>query len=452
MRRKRAAAYIRVSHDEQVLHGFSLRAQREELDNYAKEHNLNIIEYYTDEGISARTKLGKRREMQNLLRDLKILKIDVVIFIKLDRWFRSVADYYKVQEILESNNVAWIATQENYDTTTRDGRLKVNLMLTIAQDESDRISERIKFVNQSKLKHKGVLSGAQPFGYMVGLVDGEKRVVKSPDHEQIINDVFEHYATHNSKNATVKYINNKYGHNTISYNRITTVLTGTMYYGFYKGIPDYAPAYITHQQYLENQKRIKNNIKRRKYDRIFLFSGMVKCPECGLAMAGTGSGNDYHYYRCSHNSRGELCKNNKRVIEHQLEKYMLENIESELEDYIYDVDVEHGEPIKTTVDKEELEAETKRLNYQFQKNRITLEHYENEMSNIESILDKMDKPEELPNLQKHKDFLMRDFRSIYDDLDREGKQAVWLSIVSKIQVYIIEPDSKKYGFKIEFKE
>ncbi len=45
---KRAALYIRVSTEEQAMHGYSLAAQRESLTKYAKEHDLFIVDYYTD--------------------------------------------------------------------------------------------------------------------------------------------------------------------------------------------------------------------------------------------------------------------------------------------------------------------------------------------------------------------------------------------------------------------
>lgn len=67
MARKRVAAYIRVSHDEQRLHGFSLQAQKEALIKYADAHNLNIVEWYADEGISARHKMGSRKALKKLL-------------------------------------------------------------------------------------------------------------------------------------------------------------------------------------------------------------------------------------------------------------------------------------------------------------------------------------------------------------------------------------------------
>ena len=146
----RAALYIRVSTEEQVREGYSVEAQRDNLKRYAKNKGYSVVGVYADEGITARKKYTNRKEFMRLLDDVEAGKIDVILFIKLDRWFRNVGDYYKVQEILERNNVGWTATTENYDTTTANGRLYVNIRLAVAQDESDRTSERIKFVFEKK--------------------------------------------------------------------------------------------------------------------------------------------------------------------------------------------------------------------------------------------------------------------------------------------------------------
>ena len=44
----RIACYIRVSTEEQKLHGISLDAQREKLNEYAEKHDLKIVEWYED--------------------------------------------------------------------------------------------------------------------------------------------------------------------------------------------------------------------------------------------------------------------------------------------------------------------------------------------------------------------------------------------------------------------
>ena len=55
-----------------------------------------------------------------LLNDIEHDKVDIVLFCKLDRWFRSVQAYYQIQPILDAHNTAWQAIQEDYETIKKD--------------------------------------------------------------------------------------------------------------------------------------------------------------------------------------------------------------------------------------------------------------------------------------------------------------------------------------------
>ena len=144
------ALYIRVSTQEQTIHGLSLEAQRASLEAWAKKNQKKIVGVYADEDISARKTASQRPSLQRRLREVEAGNVDLIVFTKLDRWFRNIAEYYKVQEILEAHNVNWKTILEDYDTSTASGRLKINIMLSVAQDEADRTSERIKVVFESK--------------------------------------------------------------------------------------------------------------------------------------------------------------------------------------------------------------------------------------------------------------------------------------------------------------
>ncbi len=131
----------------------------------------------------------------------------------MDRWFRNVSDFYKVQDILDAHQVKWIATAEpNMNLDTREGRLNLNIMLSINQNETDTTSERIRFVNEASVRQGKVVSGAQPFGFMIKIFeDGKKKVVKDPDTESIVDEFYEYYFVHQSKREAFVYLCNKYG-------------------------------------------------------------------------------------------------------------------------------------------------------------------------------------------------------------------------------------------------
>lgn len=78
-RKIRCALYDRVSTDNQVEHGISLDTQRDALIEYATKHGYEIVDYYSDEGITARKKMQNRRELLRLLEDVKQDKIDLIL-------------------------------------------------------------------------------------------------------------------------------------------------------------------------------------------------------------------------------------------------------------------------------------------------------------------------------------------------------------------------------------
>ena len=158
----RVCKYIRCSHDGQVLHGDTLEAQDALLDEFIKVNRMVLVDAFIDEALTARKKFTRRKEFVRLLDGVRAHSFDMILFTKLDRWFRNIGDYHKIQEILEANGVQWKAITESYDTTTTNGRLHINIRLSVAQDECDRDSDRIKDVFAYKLKNKTYLSGSLP--------------------------------------------------------------------------------------------------------------------------------------------------------------------------------------------------------------------------------------------------------------------------------------------------
>jgi len=132
---ERVAAYVRVSSQEQKLHGLSLDAQKMKLTEYEEKNHMRIVGWYVDEGVSGRKLIRKRPELQRMIQDAEKGKFERIIFIKLDRFFRSVAEYHECMKRIAP--VLWSTTEEEYDLTTANGRMLVNMKLTIAELEAD---------------------------------------------------------------------------------------------------------------------------------------------------------------------------------------------------------------------------------------------------------------------------------------------------------------------------
>lgn len=433
----RVAKYKRVSKKEQAIKGFSLQAQDEALNEHIEEKGYILVGDYADEGISASTL--NRPALQELLKDVREGKIDLIIFTKLDRWFRSVAHYYKIQEILEEHRVPWRTVLEDYNTETSDGKFKVNIMLSVAQQELDRTSERIKVVFDSKVKNKQAITCALPLGYMIGVdKDGVKRVMKDPKKEQIVLDFFTHFEIHQSLRLTASYINDKYDLH-LSYTSFRNMLTNKLYIGEFHEVKDYCPAYLTLERFNKFQRILKENRGVRVNKHVYLFSNLFRCKVCGCSVAGChtvgGNGKMYYYYRCSRSARDRTCSFNLNISEPQVEKYLLEHIEEELQKYIVMNEVKPATQPKPKYDRSKINAEIERLNKMYQKGRINDDDYDEEYDKLQAKLDMCDIQPTTRDLRPLKEFLNSDFKTIYASLAKEEKRAVWRSIIDRMIVH-----------------
>lgn len=439
------AAYIRVSTQEQKLHGLSLDAQRMKLIAYAKKHGLKIVGWYVDEGVSGRKLIRKRPELQRMIQDAENKQFDRIIFIKLDRFFRSVAEYHECMKRIAP--VIWTTTEEEYDLSTANGRMLVNMKLTIAEMEADQTGERIKIVNEYKASTGQPLvgDGSLPFGFTVGKDEttGRKNVVHDPEEEAILYDIINHYMTHQSRRRTITYAYSKY-HIAFTQKQLQHLFDNPMLHGEYRGNPNYVEPYIdleTHKKLMElNKRSIKDNSKP---DRTYIFSGLMKCPNCGRVMGGNkhthkkpnGKIYEYKKYRCNGYVSNGVCTNSKTPLENTVEKIMLESIEQYFEDVkIAAAKVEESNEQKIyKYNIEEINGEIDRLNYSWRKGRIrSADQYEKEHDELMELLElaEAERKNYVPqDFSKIEEILHEGWKEIYLKLDDDHKRAFWRSFI-----------------------
>ena len=445
----RVALVPRVSTDEQVRTGDSLQAQEDALVEYANNNNMKIVGIYRDEGHSARKPVLKRPVMLQLLEDVKAGKIDRILVTKLDRWFRNVEQYYAVQRILDKHNVAWQAILENYETATADGRFKVNIMLSVAENESDRTSERIKFVFDSKLAKKEVFFNL-PLGYTTEEIDGVRRAVKDPETQHIVEDFFSR-AMATSIRRAAEEMNAKYDR-VHPYKYWWEITKREIYTGVYKGIEDFAPAYISKEEFEElNNKR--KTIRKTQQNRVYIFAGLLSCPNCGRRLGGkyctSGTGKEYMYYRCVRKLAGTC--DFKVVTEMNIEKYLLDNVREELEKLVLSSEAQphekkKGKPKKSEVEK--LNERLRRLNVAFFAGNMDDEEYAEQTKTIKEQIARAQaeeiKAEKPVDTTAVKAFLATDYEAIYETLTKEERRALWRSVVDEIILDGTEPVGIKF--------
>lgn len=447
----RAALYVRVSTAEQAIYGKSLPAQRECLESYANAHGMKVVAIYADEGKTARKELKKRKAIHALLNDVKQGLIDVILFWKMDRWFRSVSDFYKVQDILDEYQVKWIAVAEpNMNLDTRDGRLNLNIMLSIGQNEVDTTSERIKFTVNSMIQNGRLVWGDEnlPLGYKIGSVDGKKQIIKDPATEHMVHEFYDYFRKHQAKRKTVLHMQDTYGID-FSYSMLKTMLSSEFYIGKYRDNPNYCPAYLTVQEWEEIQSISKRNVRTNRSGRIYYFSGLIRCPECGQKLIGTGCSSiinrktgekrTYCYYRCNKANIDNLCSFRRKPSQNLIEDYLFNNLEKEYEKFqIRVIDIsEKKKPKKNIRTPKQIQSEIDRLNLLFQKDRISFDYYDSEYSKLKKEMNELSITADVPDKKTYsylENILKMDFRSMYQSLTPENCQAFWHQIISEIHL------------------
>lgn len=435
----RAGLYERVSTEEQALRGYSIEAQIDSLKEYCDKNQIKVVDHYTDEGISGAKPPLKRPALHRLLEDVQAGKIDIILFTKLDRWFRSVKEYFKVQEILEKHKVEWKAIHEDYDTTTANGKMAITIFLAIAQNERDRTAERVKFVLENKRKNKEACFGGQaiPIGYKKEKDEnGIYRLVKDPETKQAMQEFWDILISSNNLNKAIRHVFFNYNieRNWKSWSNLTR---SDFYCGIHRGVQDYCEPYVSPEDFLKFHE--SRPIKATPTGQIYYFRGLMRCPECGHKLCGGSETRKkrkaYKSYRCNKRSRG--CGNHLTISESKLENYLLDRLETYLQDEIARVEVENKAPKqKPKTNIKALKEKLRRLNVMYMAGNKTDEEYLKEDAEIKALISKAEseKPPEQRDTTHLKELLDIDFISLYITFTDEEKQRFWQNLIKEIKV------------------
>ena len=189
-------------------------------------------------------------------------------------------------EILQAHGCDWKTIDEEYDTTSANGRLYINVKLSIAQNEADICGERIDVVFDSKIAHGTVVSGNCPFGFRV---NEEKRLEILPDEADIVRDAFCRYEATVSQRGTIKYIRETYGVNWCDAT-FRRMLHEKLYTGVYDRCgrvnDNFCPPIITAEQFEHVQELTKRNARSSPSGRVYIFTSILVCAECNHKLVG----------------------------------------------------------------------------------------------------------------------------------------------------------------------
>ncbi len=190
---QKVAIYIRVSTEEQAKEGYSLDAQRQQLEDYSVANDLTIVDVYTDDGYSGRN--TNRPEYRRMMADMPLW--DSILVLKMDRIHRNTRNFLEMMDLLRKKGKGFISKQEKLDTDSAMGNFIMQLIQSIAQLESEQIGERTRDGMRQKAETlnksddaKRTMGFTPPFGYRIQ--DG--KLVDDIDEQFVVSMIFELYA------------------------------------------------------------------------------------------------------------------------------------------------------------------------------------------------------------------------------------------------------------------
>ena len=297
-------------------------------------------------------------------------------------------------------------------------------MLSIAEAEADRTSDRIKVVFDGKVARGEVLGNHVPFGYSVQ----DKHLIPNQDAD-IVRGAFDVYERTGSIYQVKEYLHDL-GH-TVVYVTAQRLLRNQMYAGRYRDNMTFCEPIIGPDRFDRIQLMLgKRSYRQNQSKRVYLFSGMIRCAYCGKMMVGSWQGQtkDKLRYRCNYHALNGRCPNAKNIRETDIESFLLDHIAEELQKIT-------AEPVhrkkKKGPDKEAIMAKVERLKELYIEGIIDKDQF---LTDREKLLAQIQEDKPARDLSAVRQIvLQRDFRECYNELNRTDKRSLWRSIVDHIE-------------------
>lgn len=339
---KRVAAYCRVSMDCDKLRNSFANQVSYYSDLIQKTPNWEYAGVYNDYAESG-TGTIKRHGFNEMLEDAKAGKIDIILTKSISRFARNTVDLLNAIRELKNIGVEVRFEKENIRTLTSEGELMISLLASFAQNESEAISDNVKWAHRKRFQ-MGIPMKNKMFGF-----DYEnKEFTINKKEADIIKLVFKKFLEGLSYTEIASIVNGLgmktrkgYNFNQLS---IKDILRQEKYAGFTlaqkrfiesplthkskrnKGeLPQYIienshPAIIDRKIFDKAQERIKyiHDNKSKCHKQSSWFTGLVKCPICGKSMIKINKTS----IRCIGNSKNHTCDNMQTLKISELEDFV----------------------------------------------------------------------------------------------------------------------------------
>ena len=327
--KKRVAAYCRVSTDNDDQAN-SFESQQRYFRQYIERNpDWELYAIFADEGISG-TNTKKRKEFNRMIACAKNGDFDLIITKEISRFARNTLDSIFYTRDLKKHGVGVIFLNDNINTLDGDAELRLAIMSSIAQEESRKTSERVKW-GQKRQMEQGVVFGRSMLGYDVK--DGKMTI--NEDGAKIVRLIFRkfvdegkgtHVIARELREEGINPMRVKEWSNTV----ILRVIRNEKYCGDLVQKKTYTPDFLSHEKkYNRGQEEfviLKDHhepiISRELFDKAnrildakslsqegkakhsnrYPFSGKIKCGRCGASYVARyktrKDGSQYKAWRC----------------------------------------------------------------------------------------------------------------------------------------------------------
>lgn len=322
----RCAIYTRKSTEEGLDQQFnSLDAQREAAEAYIRSQKCEgweiVYDRYDDGGFSGGN--IERPALKRLMEDIQAGKIDCVVVYKVDRLSRSLLDFARVMETFDKFNVSFVSVTQHFNTTHSMGRLTLNILLSFAQFEREIIGERIRDKLAAQCR-RGQWTGGYPvLGYDVDRSERTPKLVINSEEAIQVRRIFSLYLEFKNLMPVVEELDKRGWRNKLWHSKkglpkggrefdkgsVHALLTNPIYCGKIKHKTDLYPG--QHQAIIDDEtfQRVQAQLRDNSFNRGNrlpskhggLLKGLIRCPDCNVAMVHNMTKRNsivYRYYTC----------------------------------------------------------------------------------------------------------------------------------------------------------
>lgn len=326
----RVAAYCRVSTDKEDQAN-SFESQQRYFQTYIQRNpEWSLQNIYADEGISG-TSTRKRTQFNAMIAAARAGELDLILTKEVSRFARNTLDTLAYTRELRRYGVGVLFLIDNIDTRQQEGELRLTLMSSLAQEESRKTSQRVKW-GQTRQMEQGVVFGGSLLGYDV--TDGVISI--DPEGAKVVQQIFHKYLNEHKGTTVIarelreEGILSSRGNCKWSASTVLKILKNEKYCGDLVQKKTYTPDYLTHEKRYnhgqeelvilrnhhapiidrETWEAVQRELRRRSrrpvpdhgHGNRYPLSGKIQCGVCGSHFLArqkkTRSGTPYQVWRC----------------------------------------------------------------------------------------------------------------------------------------------------------